>query len=445
MFINEDDVANVNGSKYYAKEDTTLDPRKLNDAFRDAAQKIKYVQDIRFTYSVMEYHLDGMVFPGNSPEETRFIINVPKNCEVVGAHLSARNLDEGKNILAKWLNPADVVSGSAAGAVNGQVFVVDGGVGAPGTAAPVAQPVAMVGGGPQNSFVYVKVDGQEGFTVSESITQQAVTLNAGMNYVLQLEASEAMTIGVNNPASIVLWMRTNRDTTSRWTLPELMDGSDVPYVYSGASDAPGVGDIVTTLNFQTGLALDANQQDTVRCDVVKVSDVDLTTNPAEFQALWAERIPRPPTLIDNGRRPGDSAFFRTNCQWSLYRIDFALVASAQYFCLPVGATFPAELSVYSDGIAEPPAGSNQFYRILTPLIGNQAAGHQYKTVYVKGQVADGTADNHFQIDSSTLYGGTTPVSPLTPSNDLTFVPQITPVPAENVKLAYMYVWYRLTP
>ena len=122
-------------SKYYPRDGETLDPQKLNANFRDAAQKIRYVQSLKYTYSVMQFDLLGVDFSKPS-EERRFIIRPPSDCEIVGSHLSVVGLTGDQTVTARWLSPADLTTG---GGLSGQIALVSASsTGGAGTASPAA-------------------------------------------------------------------------------------------------------------------------------------------------------------------------------------------------------------------------------------------------------------------------------------------------------------------
>jgi len=143
-----------------------------------------------------------------------------------------------------------------------------------------------------------------------------------------------------------------------------------------------------------------------------------------------------PLTLNNGPYPGSG--IETDTRWSLYRIDVGLVSEDLTFCQAAGSTFPAGIFLQSNGGITPPGAGVNFYVYSSPLVSQ--VGDQYKEVYIAGQEADGSPGNEFQIN-----GDQAATSPLNPGHDLGLVPQFTPLPLEDVKLAYLYIWYRLTP
>ena len=448
MFLPDNKAA-----KLYTRTGQTLDPKKLNASFRDAAEKIRYIQSLKYSYSVMQYDLNGMNLQATTPTppgtgctaERRFIIRPPTDCEIIGAHLSARNVPDGERIFARWLSPADTVldtaGGPGAGAVapvNGQIAFIQA-VGA-GPVLPALEPVYLPIGGESVSWKYIEAEGEVGFTVSENITQRNLRLVANQNYVLEMNSSAPMTIGQANPAELTLWLRSDRGTDDEWPMIELLDGRDIPFVtppVGSPAGTRGIGDIVADLNAQASLALDGTKQDTVRCDVSVITDVDLTVSSTRFQQEFAQRIPRPPTTLNNG--PYSGSGIDTDTRWSLYKIDVGLVSEDLTFCQAAGSSFPAGVFLQSNGGITPPAAGTNFYVYNSPMVSQ--AGLQFKEVYISGQEATGTAANEFQINGDVA----TPSDPLNPGNDLSLLAQFNPSPLENVKLAYLYIWYRLTP
>jgi len=109
MFLPE-----VPAAKLYTRDGQTLDPKKLNASFRDAAEKIRYVQSLKYSYSIMQYDLNGMDLQAISDTgctaERRFIIRPPADCEIIGAHLSARNVPKAKLISAEQLSVSDLLT-----------------------------------------------------------------------------------------------------------------------------------------------------------------------------------------------------------------------------------------------------------------------------------------------------------------------------------------------
>jgi hypothetical protein len=445
MFLPE-----VPAAKLYTRDGQTLDPKKLNASFRDAAEKIRYVQSLKYSYSIMQYDLNGMDLQAISDTgctaERRFIIRPPADCEIIGAHLSARNVPAEQRIFARWLSAADTVLDTAAGPgagavvpVPGQIAFIQGNLSGP-SILPILEPVSLPIGGETASWKYIEATGEEGFIISEDITQRNLRLNANENYILEMGSSDPMTIGSTNPAELTLWIRSNRGTDDEWPMIELLDGRDIPFVtppIGAPAGTRGIGDIVADLNAQAAEAISPTNQDTFRCDVSVITDVDLTTSANRFEQEFAQRIPRPPDELSNG--PYAASGIRTDTRWSLYRVDLGLVSQDLTFCQGVGSVFPLGISLQSDGVHQPPAAGTNFYSYSNPLVSQ--AGTQYKEVYIAGQVADGAAGNDFQINSSLP----TPADPLNPSHDLRIASQVNPLPLEDVKLAYLYIWYRLTP
>jgi hypothetical protein len=444
MFLPESPAA-----KLYTRDNQTLDPKKLNASFRDAAEKIRYIQSLKYSYSIMQYDLNGIDLEAATASgctaARRFIIRPPTDCEIIGAHLSARNVPNEQRIFARWLSPDDFILDTAAGPGAGAVVPVPGQIAfiqaaGVGPVLPALEAVSMPVGGETQSWKYIEVQGETGFVISENVNQRNLRLTANQNYVLEMGSSDPMTIGNNNPAELTLWMRTDRGTDDEWPMIELLDGRDIPFVTPPGGAPPGtrgIGDIVADLNAQATLAIAANKQDTVRCDVAVITDVDLLTSSTRFQQEFTQRIPRPPTTLNNGPYAGSS--IQTDTRWSLYRIDVGLVSEDLTFCQAAGSTFPAGIFLQSTGGITPPAAGTNFYVYNSPLVSQ--TGDQYKEVYIAGQEADGSPASEFQINGDVA----TPSSPLNPGNDLALIPQFNPVPLENVKLAYLYIWYRLTP
>ena len=437
--------------KYIAEDNSTLDPQKLNASFRDAAQKIKYVQSLKYTYSVMQYDLLDMDFSKPS-EERRFIIRPPSDCEIVGAHLSVAGLTGEQTITARWLSPADTTVGGST-PLSGQIALIQasesGGV---GTATPSASNVSLPSGGETVSWDYLDVERKKGFNISEDITQRVLRLTANQNYILEMRSSDStLVLNSDKPASITVWLRTNRGSYEGWKMMELLDGSDIPYVTPPAAGDPrGIGDIVSELNAQATLSMAAANKDTFRCDVVRVGGgPNITVGTDSLNRELGQRIPRTVTLMNNGPTSGANAVYRTNTAWSLHRVDIVLVSSDNFFCSTNPSQFNAVMEIKSDGSYEPPvSGNTNFYKIADPQVGRFNT-NQYKEVFIQGQntvawaPAAGNPGKEGQINSDTVVGGQT-VNPLNPAHDLYFDPTISSS-TETVAVAYMYIWYKLTP
>jgi hypothetical protein len=321
MFIKSGD------SKYYPRDGETLDPQKLNANFRDAAQKIRYVQSLKYTYSVMQFDLIGVDFSKPS-EERRFIIRPPSDCEIVGCHLSAVGLTGDQSVTARWLSPADLTAG---GGLSGQIALVSASsTGGAGTASPAASNVVLPDGGETVSWDYVTIENNASFATSEDITQRVVRLSANNNYVIEMTSSDStLVLNSAKPASLTLWMRTNRGSFEGWDMIELLDGSNIPYVTPPAGGDPrGIGNIIDDLSAQAALAVSASNSETYRCDVVRVgSPVNVLAAVDDLSNDLSQRIPRPPKVLDNAPFAGASDSFKTNAEWGLHRVDFVMVSS----------------------------------------------------------------------------------------------------------------------
>jgi len=437
-------------TKYYARDGSTLDPKKLNEAIRHAEKQIKYVQRHKYTYSQMNFDLIGINLKSISPEERRFIIRPPEDCEIIGAHITAANIPDGETVFARWMNPDDVTT---YGAAAGKVVVIEAtSTGGAGTATPNEEDVEMPSGTARKTFKYVEAKGQSGFDVCEGITTRPVNLLQDQNYVLEVGYSEdvaSRNVTVDDFASLVLFVRSDRGSSDEWSVPELLDGSDVTYASAGTAvgttDTPGIQNIVNELSTQVSNSLDSSEADTIRCDVIKCSNLGASQISAgALNMLLSSRIPRFPTLLDNGRIPADFDVFKTNCKWSLYRVDFVLVSSASTFSPAAGDVYDIATRIESQSGIAPPAAGNNFYTIADPRIGENGL-YEYKEVYVRGPTASSGSGLESRIDSETLVGGTTQVSPLDPDHDLKFNTLANVAGgAQNVQLAYMYIWYRLT-
>ena len=422
MFIKSGD------SKYHPRDGETLDPQKLNANFRDAAQKIRYVQSLKYTYSVMQFDLIGVDFSKPS-EERRFIIRPPSDCEIVGCHLSAVGLTGDQSVTARWLSPADLTAG---GGLSGQIALVSASsTGGAGTASPVASNVVLPDGGETVSWDYVTIENNPSFATSEDITQRVVRLSANNNYVIEMTSSDStLVLNSAKPASLTLWMRTNRGSFEGWDMIELLDGSNIPYVTPPAGGDPrGIGNIIDDLSAQAALAISASNSETHRCDVVRVgSPIDVAAAVDDLSNDLSQRIPRPPKVLDNAPYATAPDSLKTNTEWGLHRVDFVMVSSDAAF----GAGYNPALELLSDGVIAPPAAGTNFYKISDPTVS------AFKEVYIQGPTADGSgAGLEDQIHSETA--GT---NPLDPAKDLHFSPAMTSA-TENVASVYMYIWYKL--
>jgi hypothetical protein len=426
--------------KYFPRDGETLDPQKLNSNFRDAAQKIRYVQSLKYTYSVMQFDLTNIDFSKGS-EERRYIIRPASDCEIVGSHLSLSGLATDQLVSAKWLSPSDL---KTAGTVplSGQIALISGtSAGAAGTAPPNPSNVSLPEGGETVTWKYIEVEGRDGFTISEDITQRSLRLTRDQNYVIEIGSPNYSGTGlVSSEASLTVWMRTNRGTFEGWKMIELLDGSDIPYVTPPVvGDPRGIGDIVDDLNAQALLATQDSTRNTYKCDVISVrgtalNPININGSVNDLKREFGRRIPRTQTILDNGSYSGDIDENRTNTAWSLHRVDFALVSAAATFSV---AGFNAAMQIRSDGNYAPPVGSVDFYKISDPKI------EDYKEILVQGEIADGSVNGRQkQINSDTIFAGN-PVSPLDHRHDLFFNPLITDA-TETVSVAYMYIWYKLT-
>ncbi len=440
MFISDEPAP-----KYYARDGATLDPKKLNESIRHAAKQIKYTQRHKYTYSQMNFDLIGLDLKSASPEERRFVIRPPENIEITGAHIVAAGLIDGESIFARWIDPDDATTGGAAA---GKVAVIE--ALSTGNALPDEEDVSMPTGTSTQTFKYVSAEGQDAFSVVEGVTTRPVNLVKDKNYIIELGYSgftvgSSKIISVEAFASLVLFVRSDRGSSDEWSVPELLDGSDVTYATAGTSDPAGLQDIITSVASESSASLSAAQSDTVRCDVIKASNLSGSTLSAgDLNMVLSSRIPRFPTFLNNGRYTGETAdYYKTQCKWSLYRVDFVLVSDAATFSPTAGDSYEVTLSLESQSGIVPPSSGTNFYRVSGAKIGVNGTD-EYKEVYVRGPTASSGSGLESQIDSSTLVGGNQ-VSPLNPDHDLkTYALANVVGGAQNVKLAYMYVWYRLT-
>lgn len=372
---------------WYARDGQTLDPKSLNENFRQGINYIRDALKMRYTYSMMTFNLTGLDLSA-ADRLHRFILHPNFPMEIVGGELVAEGYGEGESIYVRWVGPDEVASVVTTHASTGVVTTA----------------VVLPNGGPTESWRWLEAEGSDNFDLAEDINQRALRIGDPVPIGVNLFSVEGVSPVGGKTATLNIRIRSDRGTDPDFDMPELFSGQD-------SADADKMLSLLAEMEIQRANAV--GNLDTYRCEVIMgTGGMGVTGGTPVTQPLKSKMdstIPSPTT--------SDGA-------WKLKRVDTGFVAGGAFTPGSVDRSF--RTTVVKGGSP-----------ILTQdtELGDAGSGASYDEIFRWGDTISPT----LSLTNVAASAVTNPVL----DNELVNTELNTVVVGHEIETIYYYMWYSL--